>query len=170
MNIRSYIKKKEKHYEKILQANPDIVVQESVERALPNLKINTPLIGKEITSFSVREFHNSNMKLKFYVDQKENREFIARFRGWAFLHPKKTRNQKTYLLVEDKTGKQKVFSTGTTIRKDVGKHFKEDLCSYSGFDVLVDKMDLFQGKNKFKLIVVNDNEISISPAFCEFTL
>ena len=86
------------------------------------------------------------------------------------MHPKKTRNQKTYLLVEDKTGNQKVFSTGTTIRKDVGKYFKEDLCSYSGFDVLVDKMDLFQGKNKFKLIVVNDKEISISPAFCEFTL
>ena len=136
------------HYEKILQTNPDIVVQERIERALPDLKINTPQIGEEITSFSVHKFHNSNMKLKFYVDQKENREFIARFRGWAFLHPKKTRNQKTYLLVEDKTGKQKVFSTGTTIRKDVGKHFKEDLCSYSGFDVLVDKMDLFQGKNK----------------------
>lgn len=157
-------------YEKILQANPDIVIQERVERALPALKINTPQIGEIITGSSVLEFHISNLKLKFHVDQKENREFIVRFRGWAFLHPKKTRNQKTYLLVEDKTGKQKVFSTGTTIRKDVGKHFKEDLCSYSGFDVLVDKMDLFQGKNIFKLIVVNDNEISISTAFCEFTL
>ena len=158
------------NYEKILQANPDIVVQENVERSLPAFITNTPQIGEEITSFSGYKFHNSDTKLKFHVDQKENREFIIRFKGWAFLHPKKTRNQKTYLLVEDKTGNQKVFSTGTTIRKDVGKYFKEDLCSYSGFDVLVDKMDLFQGKNKFKLIVVNDKEISISPAFCEFTL
>lgn len=158
------------NYEKILQTKPNIVVQEIVERSLPALKINTPHIGEEITRFSTHKFHNSGKRLHFYVDKKDNREFITHFKGWAFLNPKKTQLQKTYLIVENGFGKQKVFSTGTVIRKDVGKHFKEDLCSYSGFEVLIDKKDLFQGNNIFKLIVVNDKDISISPVFYKVIL